>query len=59
MKYVIKRIDNKSYFQKHLFKGFNHYTNINEARKFKSKENAIEVIKKYKLEKVEILKCMK
>ena len=59
MSYLIKKIDNKSYFQKHLFKGFNHYTNINEAKRFKTKEGAIKAIEKYKLERVEILKCMK
>lgn len=58
MKCVIKYKNNNSYFCKNI--GYqNHWTPFQEAKMFETVAKAKEVIKKYKLKNVEVIKCTK
>lgn len=54
MLYMIKRIDNDSYFNKNI--GFqNHWSYKEDARIYYTKRTARETIKRYNLKKVEVV----
>ena len=59
MKCYIKRINNNSYFSKHLFDGQNHWTPKIEAKLFDTVSEARASIKVYKLKNCEIEKVKK
>ena len=55
MLYVIKRVNNDSYFNKNI--GFqNHWTYKEEAKIYYTKREAREDIKRYSLKNVEVVK---
>lgn len=55
MLYMIKRLDNDSYFNKNI--GFqNHWTYKEEAKIYYTKREAREDIKRYNIKKVEVVK---
>jgi hypothetical protein len=59
MKCVIKYKKNDSFFCRNITKTQNHWVSYQEARVFKTIKKAEEIIKKYNLKNVEVIKCMK
>jgi len=58
MKFIIKRIKNDTYFNKHIADNVNHWTYKEEAKIFKTETKANETIKEFNLKNVEIEKVV-
>jgi len=57
MGYIIKKSGKDCYFNKNLGINWNHWSNLDEAKRYSTKAQVNQVIRQYKLKNVVIEKC--